>query len=277
MVERALCRLRAAATAIAILLALAPIAAAAEDLSGDQQRHGGWVFEATPYFWLPETHGTITVRDRSADLDIGFDDVFDLLGDGNLIGGMGHFEARKDRLAFFVDSQGVVINNDAHGKILRDRVDVDLTVDFDMAILELGAAYRLLEHGRFILEGLAGARYTYVYANVELDTDNGGGSRDTSENVVDPFFGIRGAARLADRWSFVVRSDVGGFGAGSQLAWTVLGGLRWELPWKAGSAGMTAFMGYKVYDLDFENGAGGTKREINVQMRGPALGMTFTF
>ena len=118
MVDLALSRMRTAATSIAILLALAPIAAA-EDLSaGDQQRHGGWVFEVTPYFWLPETHGTITVRDRSADLDIDFGDVFDLLGDGNLIGGMGHFEARKDRLALFVDSMGVVIDNAADGKIL---------------------------------------------------------------------------------------------------------------------------------------------------------------
>jgi hypothetical protein len=263
---------------IAILFALAPIAVAAAGVDAeDQQPHGGWVFEATPYLWLPEMDGTITVRDRSADLEVGFGDVFELLGDGNLIGGMGHFEARKGRFAVFVDSAGVVVNSGAEGRILRDRVDIDVEVDFDMALVEVGGAYRLLEHRCFFLEGLAGARYTYVYAGIELDVGDTDGGRNTTEHVVDPFFGIRGAVQLADRWSFVVRSDVGGFGAGSQLAWTVLGGLRWDLPWRVGSAGMTAFMGYKVYDLDFENGSGDTKRGIDIQMRGPALGMTFAF
>jgi hypothetical protein len=264
---------------IAILVAVGLASAGAAD-EGDvaaEPRHGGWEFEVTPYLWLPETHGTITVHDRSADLDISLGDVFDLLGAGDLIGGMGHFEARKGKLALFTDAMGVVINDDAHGKILRDRVDVDVEADFDMAMVELGAAYRLLEHGRFALEGLAGARYTYAFTGVEVKVGEGDRSRDASQEFVDPFFGIRGAIRLADQWSFVVRSDVGGFGAGSQLAWTVLGGFRWDIPRKLGSAQPSLFAGYKVYDVDYENGAGGDKHQIDVQLRGPALGVTFTF
>jgi hypothetical protein len=169
-----------------MLLALGPSAVNAADENSDA-RHDGWQFEVTPYLWLPETHGTVHIGNLSADLDIGFDDVFDLLGDGDLIGGMGHFEARKGRAAMFVDAWGAVINTDADGKILRDRVDVEADIDFDIAAVEFGGAYRLLEHGRFIFEGLFGGRYTYVYSGIKVNAANRRRSEDGSADFFDPF------------------------------------------------------------------------------------------
>ncbi len=269
---------RAAAVLLTTLLALGPggaCAAATED--GSDQRLCGWQFEATPYFWLPETHGTISVRDLSADVDIGLDDVFDLLGDGDLFGGMGHFEARNDKLALFVDAMGAVVDAEADGKILHDRVGVDVNLDFDMVTVELGAAYRALERGRLTLEGLAGGRYTYVHSGIEANVADRRRSEDGSADFLDPFLGGRGAIRLAEQWSLVCRGDVGGFGLGSELAWTIIGGIRWNTPWNPGAARTSLFAGYKVYDLDYETGRGNRKREFDLQMRGLALGMTFTF
>lgn len=267
----------------AVVLSLgAGRSAFAEDLEpADEPRHGGWQFEVTPYVWLPETHGTVGADGLTADVDVGFDDVFDLLGDGDLLALMGHFEARKGKLALFTDQIGVVIDTEADGKIFRDRIKADAEADLDLVTVELGAAYRLLERKHFVYEALAGIRYTHAHIGVGVELDAAVGERsrsqDASQDFVDPFIGGRGAVPIGAGVSLVFRGDVGGFGAGSELAWVVLGGLRYDLPWRAGAAGFSLFGGYKVYDVDYENGAGGGKRKVDVQMRGPALGVTITF
>jgi hypothetical protein len=139
------------------------------------------------------------VRGLSADVDIGFDDVFDLLGDGELFAMMGHFEARHGRLALFTDALGVVVDVEADGKIVRDRVDADAEADFDLASIELGAAYRILERERFTFEMLAGARYTHAHTGIDLDLSaeigERDGEKDSSHDFVDPFIGGRGSTR----------------------------------------------------------------------------------
>jgi hypothetical protein len=83
--------------------------------------------------------------------------------------------------------------------------------------------------------------------------------------------------RLIDALSFQVRADVGGFGAGSDLAWSLLGAFRYDTPWKLGHADVGLTAGYKVYDVDYSAGAGGEERDFHLQMRGPVLGVAFTF
>ena len=195
-IRRVTSRSAGAAALLTIILAFAPGGAGAAE-NGDRS-HGGWEFSVIPYFWLPSTDGTIRVRDLSADLDIGLDDVFDLLSDGDLFGGMGRFEARKGRLALFVDASGAVIDAETDGEIVRGRVDVDVDLDFDIAIVEMGAAYRFLEHGRFILEGLAGARYTYAYTGIQVHAADNPRDEHESTNFVDPFFGHDRLARQAE-------------------------------------------------------------------------------
>ena len=74
-----------------------------------------------------------------------------------------------------------------------------------------------------------------------------------------------------------MRADVGGFGAGSDLAWSVLGAFRYDTPWKLGRADVAVLAGYKVYDVDYSSGTGKHRREFDEQLRGPALGVAFTF
>ncbi len=40
-----------------------------------------------------------------------------------------------------------------------------------------------------------------------------------------------------------------------------------HMPWKVGAATTAAFFGYKVYDLDYQTGAGDSEVEVDVQMR----------
>ena len=83
--------------------------------------------------------------------------------------------------------------------------------------------------------------------------------------------------RLTDAWSLLFRGDIGGFGAGSQLAWSLLAGFRYETPWSVGPARLNAFAAYKVYDFDYESGSGSARRAIAEEYRGPALGLGAAF
>jgi hypothetical protein len=190
---------------------------------------------------------------------------------------MAHLEARKDRLAFFLDVVDMNVDEETDGELLRRPVDVD--VDLDLLILEFGAAYRFTggAHDRFGLEGLAGGRYHYAFSEIDVRGAERRRRRSTREDFIDPFLGLRGALRLTSTLSLTFRGDVGGFGVASELAWLALGGLRWDTPWRLGAARVALFAGYKVYDLDYDTGAGDDEVELDLQFRGPAVGASFTF
>ena len=66
-----------AALVIACISLLGPRAASAAA--------GGWEFEITPYLWLSEVHGSVSAKNRTANIDIDFSDIFDALGAGDLL------------------------------------------------------------------------------------------------------------------------------------------------------------------------------------------------
>lgn len=273
-------RLIQSCAAIVLCLATigaAPIAAAASDASEPPADDQGWRYEVIPYLWLSEIHGDITVRDRTASATVGFGELFDLLFDGDLIAGMGHFEAHHGKLSLFGDLVGSLVRTDEHGQLARRDVKVEL--ESDAVIFEFGAAYQLLDVAdhRFRLDALAGGRYNHFFSEIKVEGETVDRSKDAQADFVDPFFGTRFAVGLVDALSFNVRADVGGFGAGSDLAWSVLGAFRYDTPWRLGRADVAVLAGYKVYDIDYGDGAGGRVHDINLQMRGPVFGVGFAF
>ena len=72
-------------------------------------------------------------------------------------------------------------------------------------------------------------------------------------------------------WDF--RSDIGGFGAGSDLSYSLVSSFRWWLPtsWRTQP---WLGLGYKLVAFDYEvSGESG----INTQLRGPWLGAGIDF
>jgi hypothetical protein len=260
------------AAVLALVLSLAPCRAA--DVPADVEPADAWQVSFIPYLWITEVHGNVRIGDRTAPIDVGFDEVFDLLGSGELLGGMGYLEARRDRLILFTD---------ATGSVVRTKQDVpvgkaDLAADF--ATLEFGLGWRIYQgFGAISVDALVGGRYNYLYNSIDVTTDRGrsGAGRSATVDFVDPFVGGRWAVRLTDALSLVFRGDIGGFGAGSQLAWSLLGGVRYETPWSLGPARLNAFAAYKVYDFDYESESGSTRRSIAEEYRGPALGLGAAF
>jgi hypothetical protein len=198
-----------------------------------------------------------------------------LLGDGDLIGGMGYFEASRNKLMLFVDAIGSVVRTEQELSI----GEADLKADF--AAVEFGAGYRVFEtpSGGIFIDAQVGGRYNYLFNSIDVDAGPAerGPQRSASVDFVDPFVGGRWSVRLIDDLALFFRGDIGGFGAGSELAWSLLSGFRYDTSWTLGGGRISALAGYKVYDFDYESGSGRGRRAIAEEFRGPAFGLGATF
>lgn len=264
----------------------------------------GWQFDVEPYLWIPAVQGTVTADGRTARVDVGFDEIFDLIGDGfSLLAGMAHLEGRHGRIAAFVDFAGVKLDTDDSAELEKiespeypglatTKIKTKVHLKQDQIFLEFGAAYRLLglalpHRARpFTLEALAGGRYMYYWTSLSAEASTKivglpGGSQAVRKAVsghqtldwVDPFIGGRFAVPLTDDIEFRFRGDIGGFGAGSDLAWSLVSGLIYDLPWHPWDARTSVAIGYKVLAYDYDTG----NANIDVQYRGPTIGLGTVF
>lgn len=69
---------------------------------------------------------------------------------------------------------------------------------------------------------------------------------------------------FANRWDFILRAGVGGFDVGSELAWQVVT----RVDWSATEHFIMTF-GYRVLDVDYDDGDGSDRFLYDVQSGGP--------
>jgi hypothetical protein len=246
------------ARAFFLVLALSARASAAQ--SGDPAPGDeGWSFTLAPYYWAAGFDGDLTLDGQEIEGD-GDSDGFP--GELSLSGFLGHFEARKEPWAFalspvFVD---VAIDGD-------DTPPANTDLELSGAIVEgfatyaLGSGWDVLAGVRYYsLEGVAEVTLAGV-PQPDLDADT---------SWFDPIVGIRYATAFADDWSFHARTDVGGFGVGSNLAWNADAALGYRLATWA-----SLFLGYRALDFDFADGSGSDRVEYDVRLWGPLVGVSF--
>ena len=258
-----------------VSLGVVPLAAA-----GDDEKT--WEFSvAAPYLWLPEEHGHIGIGPVSVPVDVDFGDIFTLMGKGDLLGGAGHFEAynRDLHLALFFDATGSVVDTEAGIPLPGGRAEADSSLVF----LEWAIGYRVgpmaLDRPtrQFWVEPFVGARYYHMGNGLEI-RQNGVPIADVSSSSdwADPILGIRWSLGLIENLVLRFRADIGGFGAGSELAWSLNSLFEYELPWTLFSAPLSVGAGYKVLDFDYES-SGKVDKEIQLNFRGPLLGIGLKF
>jgi hypothetical protein len=117
-----------------------------------------------------------------------------------------------------------------------------------------------------------GLRYNDVSSDISINGPLGKQKGGGDEKWVDPFVGALYTIPLADKWSFTLHGDIGGFGVGSKLAWQGVGTLRWQLREQFG-----LLAAYRYVDMDYENDDGTPYFEYDMSISGPALGAVFTF
>ena len=68
------------------------------------------------------------------------------------------------------------------------------------------------------------------------------------------------------------QGTVGGFGVGSDFAWTATGRVDYRI-----TRAISLVAGYHVMEYEFDDRGSGENFDVDIQLHGPFLGVAFTF
>ena len=210
----------------------------------------------------------------------------------NVNGGTG-FSRTFHRTLALTAPNGVTIKEK-----LAAKFRASISADYHLAIVEAGGAYAIWSRGSQGSPGstafdlLAGARYWHQEVDVSADltatlalsgplglTLSGSRAIAKSGSVdwVDPFVGARLRQQLASPGQeFVLRGDVGGFGAGSKFSWQAIATYNSPLCEIHGIP-VDGYVGFRALSADFSQGSGRSKFEWDNVIYGPVIGATMRF
>ena len=258
-----------------------------------------WRFKVIPYVWMPTVDGSVTARGTKMPVFLSKSDLVRLADEIDVVVPL-QVEARHGRWKLWLDVQYYKLHDRRRQSLSKQvgpilvTADATINVNMRMLLTEFGVDYELFEvplsedQGRKLrFDVRAGGRYIYMKGEVGiaiqgaaqigpgdamvpiggLAVDSGG-----SRQWIEPLVGAGVSLDLSDRLTLMARGDIGGFGIGSDLTWQVVGGVEWKLcNWAS------IFAGYRLLDIDFEEGSGAEKFAFDVQMRGPYLAAIFSF
>ena len=201
-----------------------------------------WTFNLTPYIWFAGFDANDRILNQHVSVSAGFADIFDELN----FGWMNTFEARKGRWGIGTDLMYMNLDNLEFPTPPPPPAFSSIRLSLGQFMLGPQVAFRVAESERGSFDVLAGFRYWHV--NVKLRTSAGilpPANRETSENFVNPLIGGRFRVNLGKGWYVPVTGDIGGFGAGSDLAWHAFGGLGKDI-----KENVSLLVGYRAMGLD---------------------------
>lgn len=233
-----------------------------------------WEFIVAPYIWMVSLKGDATVKGVTQDVDVGFFDI--LSGSDFAFGLQAHVEAwNKRKWGLWFDGTWVLIkdNDLSAGPLMFD-------LKTNIGYFEIGGLYNFIEKpfttepdsATWSLQGLVGTRITTMKVDFA-----GAPSRDKGQTWADPILGGRAVFRFGNenRWNFIFHGDFGGFGAGSDFTWKLMGLFGYDF--HIGSVPSTFVFGYGAMYQDFESGSGPDKFAWDVTQHGPLLGLALHF
>jgi opacity protein-like surface antigen len=223
-----------------------------------------WTGRVTLYGWLPAADVDTTIDRRaggavSGDASSGVDDILDALN----FAAFATLEARRGRLGLIGDFVYTDLGFDSTGAA-GVRRDLDLSL-----FMGTGAvAWRAWDDGAAYLDLLGGGRVVMADTEVSRRGPLVSASASSSTSWVDPLVGLRVGYAVTDRVALTALGNVGGFGVGSDLTWELFGGVSYAF-----TESISGDLGYRYISIDYDSG--GT--ELDTQLYGPAVGLTFTF
>ncbi len=218
-------------------------------------RAGGadkWTFDVSLYGLAAGMSGDVAVKGIPADVDFGFDKVWDNLD----FAMMGKVRVGYDRWALNADVVYMDLAASRNGR----------TVELEQWMVEPSLSYTLCKG----FEALAGVRYNNL--NAAISGGPLGRNPSGTQDWWDPIVGATLRLPLGKSFSFNVRGDIGGFGVGSDLTWQAFPHFDWRFT-KWGSVQL----GYRWLYMDYETGSGASLFKYDLLNQGPQLGFTFHF
>ena len=219
--------------------------------------------------WIYGVDGTVGDNGREFDVDSDWTDTLDVLDSLEFA-----FDARlrvewsKWRFTAGID-----------GSTLEDSVTFSDGVRGIAGEMSIWTAYAQLGYviagGRmgctpcdpiWCLDVYAGARFWSVDA--EFSAVAGGPPAVVAgDEWLDPLVGLH-FALTGPKWFFMAEADIGGFGVGSDFAWSAMAAVGYRF-----SRGFATSIGWKILDVDREDG----DFIFDAQLSGPFVSFTFSF
>jgi hypothetical protein len=243
-----------AVAVIGALVLSAPVAQAQEVAAGD------WKQTVFIYGMGAAIDGDAQIGPLKLPVDVSISDLFDALK----FGAMGSYRIENDEWSFMGDITYMTLGWNARGE--RGKVSGDL--DIDQFTFMASAGRRLSPH----VEGLLSLAYFNLSTDLAVRVLEQRQSASRDADWIDPLLGLQYAAPFADKWSYTLRGDIGGFGIGSDLSWQLLTVVR-----RQNTDRFSWFVGYRALGFDYEDGKGANFQHYDLTQQGPLAGIAISF
>lgn len=224
-----------------------------------------WEFRLSPYGWLTAIDGTTGPAGFPAEIDAGFDDVFDVLEMAAAL----QFEARKGQWGFMADAFYAELGSSG---TLPGPIRTNVDVDFEQFLGELVVFYSVSETPSSFVDLYAGIRHTSLSIDLLATTPFGilplGTTRSADKSWTDPIIGVRAQWELNDRWFLAAKGDIGGFGVDSDFTWNIQGTVGYRF-----NEAVSLEVGYRYFDTDYSD----NRFTYDVAQSGALIGLNFEF
>lgn len=222
-----------------------------------------WHISVSPYLWFAGTHGTLGAFNR----DVGYRaSAIDLLSHFRF-GLMAAAEARHDRVLFPVDMMWIRLADD-RALPFPNLAATSADLKASMFIFTPKTGFRVINEEKFKADFLMGLRYWHFGENLQFSPSLLGLNFSKSQNWVDPLVGGRIETAVSQKAVVTVAGDVGGWGAGSQLEYQIVGLLGYKL-----KPSMTLQAGYRYLYADYQKN-GPANASNRFALSGIVLGLT---
>jgi len=241
-------------------VAAAPIV---QDSTAPQAAHtttaaeSNWHLTIAPYLWVPWVYGSVGANGNNVHFYATPDELFSHFRFGLL----GLVDTRYKRVVLPLDLIWMRLGDDRALPLSPNGTVANIKLD--MFILTPKVGYRVIDTKMIKIDALAGFRYWHVGQNLQFTTNTLNFSG--SQNWVDPLVGGRILGNLSPKVEIAIGGDVGGWGTGSQLDYSVGGFLGYRI-----KPSVALQVGYRYMAVDYTNG----NKLLNLIISGPLIGVT---
>jgi hypothetical protein len=242
--------------ALLLVIFLSPTDVWAQD--SEKKTH----FLIEPYFMAPTMKGDIGVRQLPpSEVDADAGDIFGQLK----FGAMAYIEVNYDnKWAVSTDFLFMDLESD----VTPNAVVTGGTTRAKQLAFEFAGLWRIATW----LEAGVGGRVIDMKVDVDLSTVSSDRSGDRRKTWADPIIIVRSQGKIQDKWLLQFRGDIGGFGIASDLTWQIQANVGYQF-----SKLVSASIGYRVLDVDYDKGDGTERFLYDIATSGPVLRVGFSW
>jgi hypothetical protein len=191
-----------------------------------------WDVNTTSYAWLAGGHGSLSGFGYNAGWKASPSDLLSHADFGimNLVG------VRYKRLVVLTDFYWApfTITKTKVFNQLPDQPVLTSKLKYTQIMLSPEVGYRVVDNPKLKIDALTGYRYWYNGVSLDLTTAQRGFHAHASSNWADPLVGSRIMFPLTPKLRANIWGDVGGWGAGAQLDYQMVGALTYMIKPKWG-------------------------------------------